>query len=85
MRRGVILFFIQIVLTFVAAFNMRAIAQGNYLWTIISEFVAGLMIFLSIKEIADKANPVQKCVGFVLGSIIGSVLGIYLSKIILKQ
>jgi hypothetical protein len=85
MRKGVILFFIQIMLTFVAAFNMRSISQANYEWTIISEAIAGLMIFLSIKEIAEKANRIEKCIGFILGSIIGSILGIYLSKFVLKQ
>ena len=85
MRSGVILFFIQVMLTFVAAFNMRSIAQANYEWTILSEIIAGLMIFLSVREIADRANSVQKCTGFILGSVVGSVIGIFLSKLILKQ
>jgi hypothetical protein len=85
MKKGVTLFFIQIMVTLVAAFNMRSIAQANYEWTIISELVVGLMIFISIKEIADKTNPIAKCIGFILGSIIGSVVGIYLSIKVLAK
>lgn len=85
MSKGLLLFGIQLILTFVVAFNIRSIAQANYEWTIISEAVAGLMIFLSIKEITDKTHPLAKGIGFILGSILGSIIGIYLSKLILHQ
>jgi hypothetical protein len=46
--------------------------------------IIGAMIFLSIKEIADKTNPVAKLIGCLLGSVIGSIVGTWISVIILK-
>jgi hypothetical protein len=85
MKKGILLFFIQAMVTFIAAFNMRAIAQANYTWTIISEVLVGIMIYLSVKEIADKAHPTAKLIGYVCGGVVGSVIGIYISKIVLLE
>lgn len=85
MIRGISLFFIQAIIAFIATFSVRAIAQGNYEWTIYSELIIGAMVYLSIKEIVNKANPVAKFIGYICGGVIGSIFGIFISKIILKQ
>lgn len=84
MKRGIILFFVQVVLTFVAAFNMRSIAQANYLWVGITEVLIAILGFFAISEIAVKTNKLAKLVGFISGSVIGSLLGVFLSKIVLN-
>lgn len=85
MRRGVILFIVQFILNFVGTFNMRATAQGNYVWTIITDIIIAILGYTAIKEIAQKGNGIPKLIGFTAGAITGSLLGIYLSKMILKQ
>ena len=83
--KGILLFFVQVVLTFLAAFNMRSIAQANYIWTGITEVIIAFLGFFAISEIASNIDRKSKCVGFICGSLVGSLLGVYVSKVILKQ
>ena len=83
MKHGVILFFVQCLLNFVATVNIIATAQCNYLWTILSDIMIAILGFTAVKKIAEKGNGVPKIIGFTLGAVLGSVLGIYVSKMIL--
>jgi hypothetical protein len=85
LKKGLILFFVQVVLTFIAAFNMRSIAQANYLWTGITEVLIAVLGFFALTEIASKTNRTAKYIGFITGSLVGSLSGILVSKLILKQ
>jgi hypothetical protein len=84
MKHGVILFFTQCLLNFVGTVNLIATAQMNYLWTIVTDISIALLGFTAIKQIAEKGDGVQKLIGFTLGAVGGSVVGIYVSKLILK-
>lgn len=85
MRKVILLFSIQVVLYCVITFNYRAIAKGDYLWTILSDLVIATLTFLSFNEIAKGTDRIEKCIGFTAGSVCGSIVGIFLSKIVLKQ
>jgi hypothetical protein len=85
MKQGVILFAVQFILNFVGTVNMRATAQGDYLWTIITDLMIAFLGFTAIKKIAEKGDGVQKLIGFIIGAVTGSVLGIYISKKILCE
>lgn len=85
MKHGIILFFVQSLLNFVGTVNIIATAQMNYTWTIASDIAIALLGFTAIKQIAERGDGIQKLIGFTAGAVTGSVLGIYVSKIILKQ
>lgn len=85
MRKGLLLFFIQVLLNVVIVFNLRAIAQANYTWTILSEVVIGMLALLTLKSLIDDSNKREKAVGYIFGNVVGSIIGIFLSQIILKN
>lgn len=85
MKQGLILFVVQFFLNLIATVNMRATAQGNYLWTGITDFVTAVLGFATIYLIIEGGNWVEKLIGFTVGAVAGSLIGIYLSKKILKK
>ena len=82
-RDGIILFFVQIFAYGFVAINYRAIAQANYPYTILTDVIIALIQFLVIRKISKAKSATIQLIGFIAGSVVGSVLGIYISKIIL--
>ncbi len=76
-----ILFFIQIVGYALLCINYRAVGRGEYVTSAISDFMIASLTFFVIKKIADdESKSVLLWLGYALGSIVGSVLGIWISK-----
>lgn len=82
-KEAIILFFAQWILCCVISINYRAIAQANYLFTMLSAAAIAVITFFLIKRISKtnkKKNANVAWVGFMLGSVAGDITGIMLSK-----
>lgn len=81
-KEAATLFAIQIVLFGLLCINYRAIAQAHYHIAALSDFTIASLNFFVIKKIANGDETLHKWIGYVLGSVAGSYLGIYLSTLI---
>jgi hypothetical protein len=87
-KEALILFFVQIIQCTVIAINYRSISQANYPVTALSAAsIAGITYFL-IRRISDNGKNEKRrmdiaWIGFMLGSVVGDIVGIYVSKILL--
>lgn len=81
-KEASILFIIQIVLFGLLCINYRAIAQAHYHTAALSDFIIASLNFFVIKKIASDSETLHKWIGYVLGSVAGSYLGIYLSTLL---
>jgi hypothetical protein len=77
-----ILFIIQVILYGLLCINYRAIAEVQYHWAALSDFAVASLNFFVIRKITSGGEAFHKWVGYVLGSVAGSYLGIYLSTLI---
>lgn len=81
-KEASILFIIQIVLFGLLCINYRAIAETQYHLAAISDFTIASLNFFVIKKIANSEDAFHKWIGYVLGSVAGSYIGIYISTLI---
>jgi len=81
-KEAAILFFIQIALYGLLCINYRAIAEVQYHWAALSDFIIASMNFFIIRKIANIEDALHQWIGYVLGSVVGSYLGIYLSTLL---
>jgi uncharacterized protein YqgC (DUF456 family) len=89
-NEAVVLFFAQIILCTVIAINYRSISQAHYIYTALSSMgIAGITYFL-IQRISDNHKKRKKSkerdfawIGFMLGSVVGDIIGIFISKLLL--
>ena len=79
MKSATLIFFIQVILYSVVCVNFRAIAQTDYPVALASDFVLASLNFFLIRKIARAEDSLGDWVGYVLGSLAGSALGIYVS------
>ena len=89
-KEGVILFFVQIIQCTVIAINYRSISQANYPITALSAAAIAGITFFIIQKISDTNNKKKKkneqsaaWIGFMLGSVVGDLIGILVSKMLL--
>jgi hypothetical protein len=83
-KEGLILFTAQMISFAIISINYRAVAQANYIWSILTDIVIAALSFFVIKRIAkSKCNSIAQWVGFTIGSAIGTAIGIWTSKLIL--
>ena len=89
-NEAIVLFFAQVILCTVIAINYRSISQAHYVFTALSSMgIAGITYFL-IQRISDNHKKRKKSkekdfawIGFMIGSIVGDIIGIYISKLML--
>lgn len=77
------LFFIQIVLYVFLVINFRAVAQANIAWSVGTDTIIAAMNFFVIRKIASSENSTLMFTAYTLGSAVGSVAGIVVSKLLL--
>ncbi|HOD62465.1 MAG TPA: hypothetical protein PKG96_10250 [Bacilli bacterium] len=83
-KEGIVLFGAQMTSFAVISINYRAIAQANYLWSVLTDIVVASISFFVVRRIAkSNANSIAQWIGFTIGSAVGTVIGILVSKIIL--
>jgi len=61
--------------------NFRAVAQANYLFTGISDFIISIVSFFIMKKVAE-AKSKSAMFGYALGGACGSLIAIFVTKII---
>lgn len=81
-KEAALLFFIQIVLYGILCINFRAVAQAQYNVAAVSDFTVASLNFFVIRKIANSNDTLHQWAGYVLGSVAGSYLGIYISTLI---
>ena len=74
-----ILFASQTLLYCLVCINIRAVAQAHYVWLSVSDFFVAFVSFFVIKKISQSTDTVYQWAGYVTGSVIGSLLGTYIS------
>lgn len=62
--------------------NFRAIAQANYVWTAITEFILASIFFFIVKEIAD-AKTRAEYIAYVMSAVVGAVVAVFVTKMVL--
>ena len=78
-----ILFAAQMLSFAVISINYRAVAQASYIWSVLTDIVIASLSYFVVRRIAKSENSVCQWAGFAIGSAIGTIIGIWLSKIIL--
>lgn len=72
----------QVIVYALICYNIRAVAQADYLGTAVSDALFATVNFLIIRHITKGDDATHKWVGYVVGSVVGSMLGIYISTIL---
>jgi hypothetical protein len=78
-----ILFFAQMLSFAIITINYRAVAQASYIWSALTDVVVAGLSYFVVRRIAKSKDSVCQWFGFTIGSAIGTVIGIWISKIIL--
>lgn len=81
-KEAAILFAIQIVLYSILCINYRAVAETQYHLAAVSDFTIASLNFFVIRKIAKSEDAAHQWAGYVLGSVAGSYLGIYISTLL---
>lgn len=82
LKEATLLFCIQICSYSLLCVNYRAVAQTQYHVAALTDFMLASMSFFIIRKIARSEDALHQWVGYVLGSVAGSYLGIYVSTLI---
>jgi hypothetical protein len=81
-KEAAILFLIQIASYSLLCVNYRAIAQTQYHLAALTDFTLASMSFFIIRKIARSEDAFHQWLGYVMGSVAGSYLGIYISTLL---
>ncbi len=84
MRRAIELAVLNCISYFGLTIDYRVVAQGNYGWSIATSAFLGFLAFTIIKRISESKSRIEEF-GYVIGGIIGTLVGIYISKLILGR
>ena len=84
-KQACLIFTIQFVIYVMVCINYRSVAQARYIESAISEFAIATLNYLVIKKIASTGNSTLQWMAYSLGTVLGSLLGIWISKIVLGQ
>jgi len=79
MKEFLLFFFIQLASYFIVTCNFRAISQGRYTWTVLTDMTISAFQFWLIRQIAESGTIIA-WLGMVCGGGIGSMLGIWVTK-----
>lgn len=79
LKEASLLFIIQLILYGLLCINFRAVALADYHVAALSDFTIASMNFFVIRKIAKSDDAIHQWIGYVLGSVAGSYLGIYVS------
>jgi hypothetical protein len=82
LKEATLLFAIQLVLYGIVCINYRAVALADYHEAAITDFVLASLNFFVIRKIAKSDDTLHQWIGYVMGSVAGSYIGIWLSVIL---
>ena len=78
-----ILFFAQMLSFAIITINYRAVAQANYLLSVLSDVVVAGLSYFVVRKIAKSKDSIAQWIGFTIGIATGTAIGIFTSIIIL--
>jgi hypothetical protein len=78
-KEAAILAVVQLLLYGLLCLNYRAVAQTQYNLAALSDFTIASMNFFVIRKIAKSDEAFHQWLGYVIGSVAGSYLGIWIS------
>ncbi len=84
MKNCLIIGFMNFTAYLLLIYNYRAVAQGRYIESIISDGLIAAMGFSMLKKIGA-ANTVEERIAFITGGIIASGVGIWITKFLFGQ
>ena len=79
-REALIIAAAQAVLFAILCVNFRAIAEADYAVALISDALVASMQFFVIRRISQGDEHFHRFGGYVIGSVLGSWVGIWISK-----
>jgi hypothetical protein len=79
MKQFWLFFSVQCLQYFLITVNYRAVSQGLYGWTFVSDMAVAFNGFLLIKRISDDKGRAGLA-GYTLGGAVGSVMAIFITK-----
>jgi len=82
-RDAFILFFAQMLSFAIITINYRAVAQADYLWSALTDIIVAGLSYFVVRRIAKSKDSICQWSGFTIGSAVGTLIGIFISKIIL--
>ena len=74
-----LIFGVQFIQYCIVSISYRAMAQGRYVWTFVTDMIYGLNSFYLIKRIM-KSDSNLEIIGYTLGGACGSMLAIWITK-----
>jgi surface polysaccharide O-acyltransferase-like enzyme len=83
LKEFALMFVIQVVSYGLLCINFRAVAQAQYFWASLSDFIIATLGYFVLKRLAHSDNTFHQWLGYALGGVAGSLLGIYLSTVVL--
>lgn len=77
-----VMFVLECISFFIICANMRAVAQGSYLWTALTDTLFSAQAFAVGKLMIDEPNARSWAAGFgcTIGGTCGSLISIYVTK-----
>ena len=78
-KEASLLFIIQVVLYGLLCINYRSVSAAHYNLAAVSDFTIASLNFFVIRKIAKSEDSLHQWLGYVMGSVAGSYLGIWLS------
>lgn len=83
-KEGAVLFVAQMSSFAIISINYRAVAQANYIWSILTDIIIAALSYFVIRRIAkSNCTSILQWLGFTIGSATGTCIGIFISKLIL--
>jgi hypothetical protein len=79
-REFFIYFLIQLCSYAILTVNFRAVAQGKLIPSLASDAINASFAFFVIRRIAKSEDSTVGWLGYVLGSLVGTTLGLYVSR-----
>jgi hypothetical protein len=81
-KEAATLFAVQLFSYSLLCINYRAVAETQYHLSALTDFTLASMSFFIIRKIARSEDALHQWIGYVVGSVAGSYLGIYVSTLL---
>lgn len=84
MKRLALFFFVQLLQYSILVVNFRVVAHGSYIGTAVTDLILAFNGFFIMQRVA-KATKHSETAAYVIGSVTGSMIALWLSIHILHQ
>lgn len=78
LHRAVFLFILEFFAFMIITLNMRAVSEGHYVLTFITDILVAFIGFTSIKQIVEASTRLEQ-ISYALGGALGAQLALWIS------